>query len=220
MEPATRKVISRSPSHTVRQIHLPLLQAQPVEADSALERDFVHIAAIYPFTQHIQHQPFRLIWPDRSYTPDFLVTFKDGSRLVIEVKPREKLSGYEELFQQSKYKLAAHGISFRVADDQHIHAQNRAANALLIRRYAKSTFSKDAVTALVSWLTDHPHGVGIADVIRQEGVSLPLVCYCIAAHQVTTSASLGISPSDRVFPIPSLQQGETHAVHFANWLDL
>src|SRR5256885_13315536 len=79
MQPATRKVVHRSPAHTVRLLNLPHLQDEAIEADSSVERDFVHCAALFTLTRAIKAQPFKLSLKASSYTPDFAVKFADGS---------------------------------------------------------------------------------------------------------------------------------------------
>ncbi len=115
--PATRKVVTRSPGHTVRSINLPHLQPKAIEADSSLERDFVYLTIAFPFLKTIAHQPFELSLEAGSYTPDFLVDFKDGSRIVIEVKPESKMEGFAEKLAQAEVQLRDRGIEFLVAHD-------------------------------------------------------------------------------------------------------
>ncbi|MDF3822078.1 TnsA endonuclease N-terminal domain-containing protein [Leptospira sp. 96542] len=212
MEPAKRKVVQRSPAHTVRLLHLPQLQEEPVEADSALERDFVLIASLFPHIRRIQHQPFRLTWSDRSYTPDFLLTFADGTRVVIEVKPQSKTERYDDLFKLAQQKLAEHGLTFLVATDQVIHAE-RAANAKLIRRYSKlgpQTSALERVLHLVG------NGGVIADICGPD--DLPLLRHLICQHRMATDPSLDTAPTGRVFPVQHIE-GEDHALQFSSWLD-
>lgn len=212
MEPAKRKVVQRSPAHTVRLLHLPLLQEEPVEADSALERDFVLIASLFPHTTRIQHQPFRLTWTDRSYTPDFLLTFSDGTRVVIEVKPRSKTERYEDLFELARQKLAEHGLAFLVATDQAIHAE-RAANAKLIRRYSKLRPDPSALEVV---LRKVGNGGVIADICGPD--DLPLLRHLICQHRLATHPCLETAPTGRVLPVQNIE-GEDHALQFSGWLD-
>ena len=115
--PAKRKVVTRSPGHTVRSINLPHLQPKAIEADSSVERDFVYLAIAFPLLKTITHQPFELSLEAGSYTPDFLVEFKDGSRIVVEVKPESKMGGFAEKLAQAKVQLAERGVAFIVAQD-------------------------------------------------------------------------------------------------------
>ena len=79
--PATRKVVTRSPGHTVRSINLSHLQPTAIEADSSLERDFIYVALGFPLLKEITHQPFKLKLDAGFYTPDFFVRFKVSIRV-------------------------------------------------------------------------------------------------------------------------------------------
>lgn len=218
MKPTTRKVVKRSPANTVRLLHLPHLQAEPVEAESALERDFVHIAALFPFITHIEHQPFKLVWDDASYTPDFLLTFRDQSKLVIEVKPSSKVSKYEELFKRAEEKLETKGVPFYVATDTRISVSGRPANALLIRRYAKTVFPADACQALVDKATNASCGVSVKELCEANAYSLSLLRHVIGKRLLTTAPDLGTKPSSIIFTPHSLK-GQSHALQFTGWFN-
>ena len=218
MEPTTRKVVKRSPAHTVRLLHLPQLQEQPVEADSALERDFVHIAALHSFIARIEHQPFKLVWDDASYTPDFLLTFRDQSKLVIEVKPSTKVDKYQELFQRAEQKLRANGLPFYVATDTRISASGRPANALLIRRYAKTMYPLDACQALVERVIKVPDGVTVAELCDANAHSLSLLRHVISKRLLTTQSDLGTQPHS-IVSTPHSLKGQSHALQFSGWFD-
>ena len=111
MEPSSRKVVHRSPAHSVRSLNVPHLQPEPIEADSSVERDFVHCAALFPAVSSISSQPFKLTLPIGKYTPDYLVTFTDGSRAVVEVKPEEFIADFQQKFDQARLKLESTSIS-------------------------------------------------------------------------------------------------------------
>lgn len=218
MKPTTRKVVKRSPANTVRLLHLPHLQAEPVEAESALERDFVHVAALFPFTTHIEHQPFKLVWNDSSYTPDFLLTFLDQSKLVIEVKPSSKVAKYEELFQRAEEKLRTKGLSFYVATDTRICVSGRPANALLIRRYAKTVFPADACRALVERATKNSGGLTVKDLCEADAHSLSLLRHVIGKRLLTTAPDLGTKPNS-IIHTPISMKGQSHALQFTSWFN-
>ncbi len=218
METTTRKVVKRSPAHTVRLLHLPQLQEQPVEADSAPERDFVHIAALYPFIARIDHQPFKLVWEDASYTPDFLLTFCDQSRLVVEVKPSDRVGEYHELFERAAQKLEANGYQFYVATDTKIHASGRSANALLIRRYAKTRYPSAACQALLARVNEASKGVTVADLCDAEGHSLSVLRHLITKRLLAPQPDLGTQPQSTI-SIPHSSKGQSHALQFSSWFD-
>lgn len=218
MEPSKRKVVHRSPAHTVRLIHLPHLQEHPVEAESSVERDFVLIASLRVGIKSIQHQPFRLTLGSGTYTPDFLLQFQDQSRVVVEVKPTSKVPRYLELFAEAKHQLATHGMHFMVARDTVLRKDLMAERALMIRRYAKTrcTFSEqERALVLVS---QHPAGIPIRKLV-QAGVGRPTLLHLIAYRRVQTDDELNTG-DDAVVRLPNSQTQEvSHAIRFAQWLD-
>ncbi len=218
MEPSTRKVVQRSPAHTVRLINLPHLQRKSIEADSSLERDFVHVAALFPLTRGIEHQPFRLNLELKRYTPDFLLTFKDGSRLVVEVKPQSKLAGYRDLFDVAAAELKTHGIYFMVATDTQIKSCDRAANALEIRRYGKTEFSEAECARALMLLMQHPEGLQLRQLCDTHAFSRELLFNLASRQMVALQNNLDIAPSARVFPI-NVSKEQSHAIQFASWFD-
>ena len=181
MQPTTRKVVKRAPSHTVRLIPLAHLQIEPVEADSSLERDFIHTAVRFAYIASVRHQPFKLNFEDSSYTPDFLLTFKDGSRLVVEVKPADKVDGYRELFDNASSKRQDAGFLFLVADDKTIRRDDRADKARLIRRYSKTACRPNEQARILGLLHGCRDGICISDHERMHGVNKTEM-YCLIAR--------------------------------------
>lgn len=225
MKPAKRKVVTRSPSHTVRLLHLPHVQEQPVEADSSLERDFVQIAGLYPFIKSIKHQPFRLELRDgKSYTPDFLLDFVDGSRLVVEIKPQEFVAQHQQKLQAAEALLAQARFGFLIATDEMLRAGALAARALRIRRYSKGNFSKEITDQLVSYVEAHPAGVSLEETCRQSGLTTEMIFHALAYHRICTRNPLDIRPEAvlidvQIFRLEVANANQSHAVHFAGWLD-
>lgn len=218
MKPAKRKVVQRSPAHTVRLLHLPHLQEAPVEADSSVERDFVLIASLYPSIKSIQHQPFTLTLGAGSYTPDFLLQFQDMSKTVVEVKPTSKIPQFESVFAQAKEQLAQHRMVFMVARDTLLRKDHMAERAMKIRRYAKNRcHAKDQERAL-NMLQQHPAGLPIGRMLQSQ-VSQATLFYLIAHRRIAVDAELNID-DDAIISLPKAQPKEVcHALHFAQWLD-
>lgn len=218
MEPSIRKVVKRSPAHTVRLLHLPHLQPDPIEADSSVERDFVHVAALYPHTRAILHQPFRLTLDAASYTPDFLVSFADGSKAVIEVKPTEFVASYAELFANVRKKLAAHGLVFVVARDTVLRHDGLSERALLIRRYAKGQCDRSLRDRAMRMVQASESGVQVR-ALRAAGVPLEIIMHLICYRDLQTTIDL-ILNDDAVITAPHTNTKESsHAIRFAGWLD-
>lgn len=224
MKPSKRKVISRSPSHTVRLIHLPHVQPDPVEADSNPERLFIHIAALYPFIHKITDQPFSLELGAKSYTPDFLLEFKDGSRLVVEVKPESRMKEYEELFAQATEKLSGHGYEFLVAKDVDITRDELATRALRIRRYCKTRFNQQACKRALRIVEASKRGVTMRELMQTHRISQEVVLHLIGYHQLCTNNNLSIDERAIVKSAKKLKQEianeyQSHAIHFGSWFD-
>lgn len=211
-----RTVVHRSPSHTVRLLHIPYLQADAIEADSSLERDFVHVAALFPATTHIEHQPFRMDLEVGSYTPDFLIRFRDASQCVVEVKPQELVKGHERKLEQASEMLARNGLIFILALDTHIRSARRVYNAMMIRRYGKSLHSS-AQAELIFKILER-NGEAQVSQLMQDGIGLPTLAHLACLHRIELSPQLGFDDEDVVrLPKPTTQ-GESDAVRFASWL--
>ena len=218
MEPSKRKVVQRSPAHTVRLLHLPHLQDRPVEAESSLERDFIQIAALFSFIESIEHQPFRLVWDDASYTPDFLIRFKDASQLVVEVKPSVKVDKYRAIFDRASEKLKGHKLPFMVATDTILQAGQRATNALLIRRYAKTTFADSSCDSAIKLVEARSDGVSFLELESCTQVSRELILHLVAMRRLAVGSDLAIGSNALVFPVTHFKE-QSHAIQFASWFD-
>lgn len=219
MEATKRKVVHRSPAHTVRLIHQPHLQAEPIEADSSFERDFVHITGLYCHVVKIQHQPFRLMLDDATYTPDFLLTFKDQSKLVVEVKPFDRIEEYRDLFDRASKKLHQSGYFFLVATEAHFRSNGIADNALEIRRYGKSSFDAASCEKIVSGLADHPDGLTIQELRLKYRVPREQILHLICKRLITTQPGLATLDGDLVFTPQNINKEKDHAIQFAAWIN-
>ena len=213
-----RRVVHRSPSHTVRLVHVPFLQAEPIEADSSLERDFIHVAALCPQCANIDHQPFRMDLEVGSYTPDFLIQFKDGSRAVVEVKPQALLAGHEQKLAQATEKLTSHGLTFVLALDTHIRTEGRSGNAKRVRRYGKSHHSSTEAELALQLLQGRSHML-IAEMVTA-GVSRPTLAHLVCLHRLELNPHFGLDDLDtvRLVDYSNSKKGESDAVRFASWL--
>jgi hypothetical protein len=217
MKPSKRRVVTRSPSHTVRLLSLPHLQPEPVgvEADSSLERDFVHLAALFPWIKSIQHQPFLLELEIGSYTPDFLLVFDDSSRAVVEVKPKALLDPHLPKLKEAEKRLLEHGLYFFIALDTDIQKDGRADRALRIRRYAKSRVDAEPLHLAMRLIDCGPLTV---ERLQAAGVTIEVISFLLTRRRVEVEPDLRLEPSTvvRVPDRPTL--GELDAVRFGKWL--
>lgn len=216
MKPSKRKVVHRSPAHTVRLLSLPHLQPEPVEADSSLERDFVHLAALFPQIRSIQHQPFTVGVASGSYTPDFLLVFVDESRAVVEVKPRVFLQEHADRLAAAEQVLREHGLHFLIALDDQIQKDGRAERALRIRRYCKSRPSEEQMHLAPAILQEH--GPKPLRELMASGVQAATVAYLITRRILMVDPDLCLDPETLVHLSKTDNQGEKDAVRFSRWL--
>jgi len=100
-----------------------------VPFESLLEGDLIMSAAKDPDVAAIRAQPETFRWVDgatgrrRSYTPDLLVTLRDGSNVYREVKPHAVLARDPELKgrrRQIEAECLARGASFEVWTEREI----------------------------------------------------------------------------------------------------
>lgn len=217
-EAPARKVVTRSPGHTVRLIHLPHLQKTGIEADSSLERDFTYLALAFPFVRTIAHQPFTLELSHGSYTPDFLVGFDDGSKVVAEVKPYHKIKHYEQRFSEARSKLASRAFLFLVAHDLLLKKQDIHERARLIRRYAKGSYPDSEKALALSALRDAPNGLSIK-MLMQRGVQKVTLLHMVAQQILQVAADLNIGDAALLRLPQTTNEEGNHAIRFASWLD-
>lgn len=215
--PGTRKVVTRSPGHTVRSINLPHLQPKAIEADSSLERDFVYLTVAFPFLKTIAHQPFELSLDAGSYTPDFLVEFKDGSRSVAEVKPESKMEGFEEKLAQAEVQLRERGIMFLVAHDTLLRKDGIEQRAKRIRRYAKGQYPTAEQELILQTLQSSPRGLTFKSLVSL-GAQKVTILHMVSHQKLQVNSNLDID-DDAVVQLPiTFNEEGSHAIRFANWL--
>jgi len=139
--PPARKVVTRSPHRSVGLMACAWLQDKAIEYESQLERRFLQKALVFPYIKQITHQPFKIEYEDNGkqleYTPDFLCTFKDGCRVVVEVKPAKFVEKNRFKLTAGKRILQESDIPFFVATDQHIDQGKSSQTAALLIRYAR-----------------------------------------------------------------------------------
>lgn len=215
MKTATRKVVTRSPGRTVRLVNLPHLQPEPIETESTPERDFVHIAALFPRIRSIKHQPFKLELSSGSYTPDFLLTFLDASRSVVEVKGEAFLPREPRTLAEAENLLASHDMSFLLALDTQIQREGRADRALRIRRYGKSRIDEAvATTALAQLLEQVQMTVGE---LMAGGVDLVTIAHLVSKRQIEVVSDLRLEHDSTLRCVSKTNKGESDAVRFGRW---
>jgi len=212
---AARKVVTRSPKRTVGRINCRWFQDEPIEHESRLEKRFLLRSILYPSLAHIQHQPFRVSLGGREhYTPDFLLTFTNGDRCVVEVKRAEKVKELISRFDQIAQRLAEEQLRFFVIHNGQIEGQLRAHRAGLLRRYATMPLPASIHQAVQLLVEKHAKGIPIKTVMDHTGAKSIQLYALVARRVVTVSAGLLLSEDDLLFPI---DKELAHADQFGNW---
>lgn len=141
-----RKVVTRSPHRRVGYISCPWFQDEQIEYESLLEQGFIRIALLCPGLAQIKDQPFKLALPDgKHYTPDLLLTFRDSSRLVVEVKPSAHIPKHIEKLTAAGEILHGLGYQFLVCTEREIdHGQRRSHAARILRQAISATAGRHA----------------------------------------------------------------------------
>lgn len=140
-----RKVVTRSPHRRVGRLSAPWLQDVPIAWESQLELAFLKQALFCPGVVSIQSEPFTLdLHSDEflnvrtRYSPDFLIKFDNGKKLIIEVRHSSRLDQDLGFFNCFADHVVSVGYSFAViTDDVILATQSRLDNADFLYRYAQ-----------------------------------------------------------------------------------
>lgn len=197
----TRKVVTRSPHREVGVVNASWLLDHDIEHESHLERRFIMIALSCPVLLDIEHQPFE-IWlgPDKThkYTPDFLITLADGSKVVIEVKPEVFLDEHRVRLDAARVHLSGMGYPFLVVSDKHIDAHGLSSRAILLMRYGRLFVSSTETLECRRILEEQFNGSASVKDLVEHGVSESAIWNLVATHQFRVPAGLSISDNENV----------------------
>nr|MDP2190890.1 hypothetical protein [Rhodoferax sp.] len=216
MKPA-RRVVTTSPKRTVGLINCSWFQDRPIEHESRLEKHFVHRALLFPGLITIHHQPFKLILKGsgKHYTPDFLLTFANGERLVIEVKRSERIKALKIRLDEIAGLLREKQIPYFVVHQGQIEGQRRAERAGLLRRYAMLKTAPEITAQVVELVNQKTKGVSIAFLMRKFSLSELQVFHLIARRHITLGPGLLLSKDDLIFPVN--KEIQNAAIQFGTW---
>ncbi|MGC4366742.1 Tn7 transposase TnsA N-terminal domain-containing protein [Hydrogenophaga sp. R2] len=216
----TRKVVTRAPHREVGLVNASWLLDHAVEHESHLEKRFIMVALSCPVVEDIVHQPFEVWLGDdktHRYTPDFRITFADGSRVVIEVKPEVFLKENQQLLTAVKNHMASIGHSFLVVTDKQIDAHGLSSRALLLMRYGRMQISPAEALHCRKLFEEYFHGDAAIKDIIEAGVSESVVWNMVATHQLRVPSGLNINTDERV---EINQREEDCHAFFCTWLGL
>ncbi|MDP3883661.1 TnsA endonuclease N-terminal domain-containing protein [Hydrogenophaga sp.] len=198
----TRKVVTRTPHREVGIVNASWLLDHEIEHESHLEKRFIMIALSCPVVRDIVHQPFE-IWlgPDKTqkYTPDFLITLADGSKVVIEVKPEVFLDENKARLDAAKIHLSGLGYPFLVVTDKHIDAHGLSSRALLLMRYGRLFISESETLECRRLLEEQFKGSASVKALVEQGASESAIWNLVATHQFRVPAGLSLSESETVY---------------------
>lgn len=216
----TRKVVTRAPHREVGLVNASWLLDHAVEHESHLEKRFIMVALSCPVVEDIVHQPFE-VWLGRDkthrYTPDFEITFADGSKVVIEVKPEIFLNENQQLLAAARNHLASIGHSFLVVTDKQIDAHGLSSRALLLMRYGRIAISSSEALQCRELLEERFQGNAEVRDLVEAGVSESAVWNMVATHKFRVPSGLNITDNERVYI--NRREEDCHAF-FCTWLGL
>lgn len=197
MKPA-RPIVQRSPHRTVGAVHMPSLQAEPIEWESFRERAFIRLAVLCPDLRRLEFQPFGIEYRDgegqsRTYTPDFLLTLASGRRVVVEVKTEPYVEQFRQVYNLCSPILKDRGCAFYVVTDRHMDAR-REDRAELIRRYARSAVPSARSEQVLALVRHSARGIGYRQLL-QAGVTREEVFHLVGRRALIATPSLEILES-------------------------
>ena len=215
--PAVRKVVTRSPKRNVGLINCPWFQNKPIEHESRLEKHFVLRAMLFPGLTSIQHQPFKLTLGGHGqhYTPDFLLSFTNGERLVFEVKRSERIKKLRVRMDEICHLLNLQKLQFFVAHQGQIEGDRRAERAALIRRYAMLAPEDAVIHQVIDYVGQCKKGVAIKVLKKKFHVSPEQILRMLAHREIALSHALLLSDDGFVFP--SNLEIKNASIQFGNW---
>lgn len=219
----TRKVVTRAPHREVGVVNPSWLLDHSVEHESHLERRFIMVALACPVVRDIVHQPLQLTLVvdtgkgpvERAYTPDFRLTFVDGTEVIVECKPAKFVSENAALFQRAEAALAAMGYAFLVATDEQVDRAGLSSRALLLMRYGRLSVSVEDALKCHQLITALGDDVTVADLLER-GVSEATIWHMAATHKLRVPIGLPLGETSRI-SINDDQQEDCHD-YFCKWL--
>lgn len=202
----TRKVVSRSPKRKVGLINCRWFQNEPIEHESQLEKRFVYCTLLCPQVARIKSQPFTIQIGEKTYTPDFLVTFLNGQSLVVEVKISHRVGGYLDLFNKTEEILSSKQLPFFLLTQNEIDRCEQPRVAAEILRYGKSEFNAVTLQSVLDEMARSPdQWLPIWKLVTQSGACREAVLHLIARRKLILHEDDFIDRDARVRIPPKVQ---------------
>lgn len=140
--------------------HFAFRKQKSIAFESTLERDMLTLLEFNDSVDYVIEQPLTLEYTNHNgrnvtYTPDFLVYFKEPDAsllriqrkpLLIEVKPTEKLKKHFDEYK-ARFKIAIkyaqdNDMIFKIYDERRIRTQYLK-NIIFLKRYKRLTYIKE-----------------------------------------------------------------------------
>jgi len=149
--------------------HFSFRKQKSIAFESTLERDLLTLLEFNDSVEDVVEQPLTIEYENHNgrtvtYTPDFLVYFKEPDAallrlqrkpLLIEVKPTDKLQKYfQEL--RPRFKVAtqyahANDMIFKIYDERRIRTQYLK-NIMFLKRYTRHEFQKEDENLILTYV--------------------------------------------------------------------
>lgn len=208
-----RKVITRRSNHF--RCYIPSQKnGRSTPCESMLEGSFARFCEISPLVKNYEVQPtketFWLEGIQRSYTPDFLVRFVDGSEAWFEVKPRDRIDvpHIASDLQAIANSFSRSGRRFYVVDDIWLTAQPRLKNLNTVMYHRRGGANPAHMTSLQRALQrKQPRTIAELCLLLGESDAWMLIGQCIVGVDLEQI----ITPNSSIF----LAGGHRHADFYA-----
>lgn len=199
-----RTVVTRTPHREVGVVNPAWLLDHEVEHESHLERRFIIAALACPVVVDIIHQPLTLSLmaladaKPQTYTPDFKVRLRDGTVIIIEVKPQKFVEKHAAKLGQAEQLVRADGYRFLIVTDEHIDGNDLAARSMLLMRYGRLQFSDADAKAHLDQLRDACQGSASVHQLVSRGLSQEAIWNMVARHKCRVPADFSIDADQTI----------------------
>ena len=212
-----RKVITRSGKRI--RVKFPSTKLnRMIHCESPLERDAAYHFEYHPLVEGYQEQPSVEYWYDKfgvqhRYYPDFQIDFKDGRKLLIEVKPTRYLNTKKvrDQLEAVAKRFAEQDRPFRVLTEKEIRREPLFSNLKKMHRSNKKTAELVPHTVLVAKLEGGPSWLfgKLSDMLHGVNKVLRLV----RSNHLQVDLELPLS-SDALVWLPNTQGGTKNGSFF------
>lgn len=172
--------------------------------ESTIERDFLYFLDFEPHIASYSEQPFAITYLDngkkRTYTPDFEVSFTDGSHFLIECKPEELLDSAKNQpkFSAGRAWCHEHSWEYEVVTDSMLRRGYRLRNVKLLMQNARQSIPPTLKNRMLHFLEHVGGSASIQEIVdaNMDGViTRPIVLS--ALFQMLYFHALYVEMNDR-----------------------